>query len=239
MTVWRSFGTRVIGPAHIDTGSPNQDAWIGFHHVWGDGIAVSDGLGSKPLSDFGSRVACFAVSRAVHSCRNDLLFNQSNLADRIKTKWLALIAPLDPRDCAATCLLALRRNDGFITMGMLGDGLAAAVKADGSVVSLADDKTEGFSNITVALSPNVTSSDWRWLSMTEDECHSIMLCTDGISDDLSDVDGFVRGFSDAYRYLSSVSAARRVREALTKWPTPKHSDDKTIACLFREESADE
>ncbi len=239
MNIWRSFGASVIGPGHIAAGSPNQDAWVGFHHVWGDGIAVSDGLGSKPLSDFGSRAACLAVARAVHACRNIALLNQPNLADRIKSKWLALIAPLDPRDCAATCLLAFRRNDGLVSLGMLGDGLAAAVKADGSVMSLADDKSEGFSNITVALSPNVNSNDWRWLSIPEDECHSIVLCTDGVSDDLSDVDGFVKGLSEAHRDLSSVSAARRVREALTKWPTPKHSDDKTIACLFREEVADE
>jgi serine/threonine protein phosphatase PrpC len=239
MTIWRSFGASVIGPGHIASGSPNQDAWMGFHHVWGDGIAVSDGLGSKPLSDFGSHAACLAVARAVHACRNIPVVNQPILTDMIKSKWLALLAPLNPGDCAATCLLAFRRQDGFVSLGLLGDGLAAAVKADGSIVSLADDKSEGFSNITVALSPQVTSSDWRWLSMPEDECQSILLCTDGVSDDLSDVDGFVKGLSDAHRDLSSVSAARRVRETLANWPTPKHSDDKTIACLFRKEVEDE
>ena len=61
-------------------------------------------------------------------------------------------------------------NDGVVRMGMLGDGLAAAVKADGSVASLSDDKSEGFSNITAALSPHVTAKDWRWLSMPEDDC---------------------------------------------------------------------
>ena len=239
MTAWRSFGASVIGPGHIAAGKPNQDAWAAFHHVWGDGIVVSDGLGSKPFADFGSRAACLAVVRAVYACRGKAEVNHAVLSDRIKCRWLSLLAPLAPRDCAATCLFASRMKDGVIRIGMLGDGLATAVKADGSVVSLADDKSEGFSNITAALSTNVRENDWRWLSIPEDECESLVLCTDGVSDDLSDVNGFVKEFSHAHRSLSSASAARSAREAMEKWPTPKHSDDKTIACLFREEVADE
>jgi len=239
MTAWRSFGVSVIGPGHITAGKPNQDAWAAYHHVWGDGIAVSDGLGSKSFSDFGSRAACLAVARAVHACRGKVELDHALLSEGIKSEWLSLIAPLDPRDCAATCLFAFCMDDKVVRMGRLGDGLGAIVKTDGSIELLSDDKSDGFSNITAALSPNVKENDWHWLSRPEDECQSIVLCTDGVSDDLSDVNGFVRQFSDAHRVFSSVSAARRAREALEKWPTPKHSDDKTIACLFREEVVDE
>ena len=239
MIVWRSFGASVIGPGHVSTGMPNQDAWASFHHTWGDGIVVSDGLGSKPLSDFGSRAACLAAARAVHSLRGAPEMDRSVLSDRIKSKWISLLAPLTPRDCAATCLFAFRLNDGVVHMGMLGDGLLAVVKSDGTVESLTDDKSEGFSNMTAALSPDVTAGDWRWLSIPEEDCQSIVLCTDGVSDDLSDPTGFVKAFCEAHRSLASVSAARRARKALEKWPTPKHSDDKTIACMFREEVADE
>lgn len=239
MTVWKSFGASAIGPGHIAAGIPNQDAWLAFHHLWGDGIVVSDGLGSKPFSDFGSRAACLAVARAAHACRGKTAMDQALLSDRIKSRWLSLVMPLDARDCAATCVFAFRINDGRIRMGMLGDGLAAVVKPDGAVLTLSDDKSEGFSNITAALSTNTTVKDWRWLSLTEADCHAIVLCTDGVADDLSDVNGFVKGFADTHCRLSSVSAGRRVREALANWPTPKHSDDKTIACLFREEVADE
>jgi serine/threonine protein phosphatase PrpC len=239
MTAWRSFGASVIGPGHVATGKPNQDAWAAFHRVWGDGIVVSDGLGSKPFSDFGSHAACLAVACAVHACHGKTGIGNAFLADQIKKNWLSLITPLEPRDCAATCLFAFRMNDGMLRMGMLGDGLAAAVKTDGSVVSLSDDKTEGFSNITTALSPNMTENDWQWLSLPEKDCKSIVLCTDGVSDDLKDPDGFVKEFAGAHRDLSSLSAARRASEMLENWLTPKHSDDKTIACIFREEEADE
>ena len=126
-----------------------------------------------------------------------------------------------------------------IRLGMLGDGLAAAVKADGSIVSLSEDKSQGFSNITVALSPNASAKDWRHLSLPEEECIAVVLCTDGVADDLENVDGFVKGFIEAHRALAAVSANRHVREMLENWPTPKHSDDKTIACLCREEVTDE
>jgi serine/threonine protein phosphatase PrpC len=239
MIVWRSFGASVIGPGHVAAGMPNQDAWASFHHVWGDGIVVSDGLGTKPFSNFGSHAACLAAARAVRSCSRTPNKDRSALSDQIKSEWISLLAPLPPRDCAATCLFAFRLNDGVVHMGMLGDGLLAAVRADGTVASLSDDKSEGFSNITAALSPDVTAEDWRWLSIPEEDCQSIVLYTDGVSDDLSDANGFVKAFYEAHRDLSSVSASRRTREALEKWPTPKHSDDKTIACLFREEVVDE
>lgn len=236
---WNSFGASVVGPGHIATGKPNQDAWLAFHYDWGDGIVVSDGLGSKPFSDFGSHAACLAVARTIHDCRgkapNDYVF----ISDKIKNKWLSLICPLDPCDCASTCLFAFRINDGMVYMGMLGDGLAAALKKDGSVVTLSEDKSEGFSNITAALSVHLAEKDWRWLSIPEGECKSIILCTDGVADDLADVNGFVKEFFDAHRNLSAVSAARCAREMLENWPTPKHTDDKTIACLFHDEVANE
>ena len=238
MTVWRSFGASVIGPSHITSGKPNQDTFATFHHTWGDGIVVSDGLGSKPFSDFGSEAACRAVVIAAKSFSGSNEMGPTYLSEMIKDTWLSLITPLDFRDCAATCLFAFRLSDGNLHLGMLGDGLAAVLKTDTSVISLSENKTEGFSNITTALSSHVTLNDWQWLSISEDDCMSVVLCTDGVADDLTDIDGFIKEFVASHHDLSSASAARRTREILNKWPTPKHSDDKTIACLFREEVID-
>ena len=177
MIIWNSFGASVIGPDHITAGKPNQDAWIAFHRIWGDGIVVADGLGSKPFSNFGSNAACRAVAQAVNACRGNGVMDHALVSDRIRKTWLSLIKPLDASECASTCLFAFRINDGMVHMGMLGDGLAAAVKTDGSVASLSDDKSEGFSNITAALSANLLANDWRWLSVPEGDCESIILCT--------------------------------------------------------------
>jgi len=238
MVNWKSFGASVRGPGHIASGTPNQDSWAACHYDWGDGIIVSDGLGSKPFSDIGSEKACLAVTYAAHACHKHA-FDKALLTNHIKDKWLSLVAPLDPRDCAATCLFAFRFGDGVIHLGALGDGLAAAVKADGSVVSLSEDKSEGFSNITAALTPNASPKDWLHLSFQEEECAAVLLCTDGVADDLEHVDEFVKGYIEAHRALATVSANRHTRAMLENWPTPKHRDDKTIACLCRKKVADE
>lgn len=239
MTLWKSFGASVRGPSHIAKGLPNQDAWAVFHYAWGDGIVVSDGVGSKPFSNFGSQAACFSVELAARTCCvNGRMESSSSLFSSLQANWLRLIAPLEPRDCAATCLFVLR-IEGAIHLGMLGDGLAAVVMRDGAVVSLSENKTPGFSNITTALSSNVSAKDWQYLSLQEDLCMGIFLCTDGVADDLDNADGFVAGFIEAHRTLASVSANRRIHKMLENWPTPKHSDDKTIACLCREEIGNE
>ncbi|PIY00885.1 MAG: protein phosphatase 2C domain-containing protein [Hydrogenophilales bacterium CG_4_10_14_3_um_filter_58_23] len=235
MTLWKSFGASVRGPGHVATGKPNQDAWASFHYAWGDGIVISDGLGSKPFSDVGSAAVCRAVVFSANACRDITEIDHNSLSNCIKTNWLSFITPLEPRDCAATCLFALRLGDGAIHLGMLGDGLAAAVKANGTIVQLSEDKSQGFSNITAALSPNTSPKDWRYLLLAEEECAAVLLCTDGVADDLDNIEGFVKGFIEAHRSLAAVSANRHVREMLENWPTPKHSDDKTIVCLCRED----
>jgi len=242
VTLWNSFGASVRGPGHIAQGLANQDAWMPFHHAWGDGIVVSDGVGSKPFSNFGSEAACLAVTYAALACRvkadmSNAQIEWDFLFEKIRTNWLSIIGPLEPRDCSATCLFAVRVGDGLIHFGMLGDGLVAALKADGSVTSLSEDKAHGFSNTTTALSANVSRKDWQYISLREEECIGVLLCTDGVADDLDDVEGFVTGFFDGYRSLAALSASRHAREMLEKWPTPKHSDDKTLACLRREEFA--
>lgn len=239
MILWKSFGASVVGPGHIAAGKSNQDAWASCHSIRGDYIAVSDGLGSKPFSNLGSKVACFAVERAFHASCEQPDLSAIHLSKLIKTHWLSSITPLEPRDCAATCLFAMRLARGVVQVGMLGDGLTAVLKVDGTVILLCEDKTEGFSNVTSALTEKTSPEDWRLLSLQEEECEAVLLCSDGISDDLENIEPFVKAFIESHRDLSTASANRQSRKMLDNWPTPKHSDDKTIACLCREEVADE
>jgi len=240
MTLWKSFGASVPGPGHIREGKPNQDAWAAFHYTWSDGVIASDGLGSKIFSDFGSNAACRAVACAVYSCRYKTEIDQTFLFDKIKSNWLSFIAPLEPRDCSATCLFAFRFSDGLIRTGMIGDGLIAVLKNDDTVLPISEDKTNGFSNITSALSIKTTGKEWHFLPpLQEDLCRAILLCTDGVSDDLTDIDRFTRDFITHAIDSSCVCASRNARIMLEDWPVPRHSDDKTIACLFRREAEDE
>lgn len=241
---WKGFGASVRGPGHITTSMPNQDAGLYFNQLWGLGLVVSDGVGSKPFSNFGSQAVCRAVASAALASYRKQEINRDFLLEQIKVNWLSLLKPLNPRDCSATCLFALRLNDEMIHLGMLGDGLVAVLKTDGKILQIKENKEQGFSNTTQALSQNVAIKDWQYLSLPEAECNAILLCTDGVADDLVDgngldsTDGFVVELLEAYRPLAATTASRYARDMLNNWPTPKHSDDKTLACLYREEVID-
>lgn len=237
--VWKSFGVSMIGPGHIKNGIPNQDYFMDKHSKNFDCIVVSDGVGSCVRSDRGSQVACRAVIDTVFALNiEDSLSSIDLFVDQIKKNFLEGIAPFPSKECSATCLWAIHLA-GKIVLGMLGDGLAACLLKDGTVVSLADDKTEGFSNLVSALSEKVTPENWRHIEIPEEQCRAILLCTDGISDDLEDVNGFVCGFLETCINKANETNIRNTRDMLLNWPVPKHSDDKTIACLYPVEVTDE
>ena len=162
-----------------------------------------------------------------------------NLVTDIVTQWLSLTIPLDSKEAAATCLFAVRLDDGVVRVGVLGDGCAVVVKNDGDLLVLAEDKKKSFSNITIALSTETQDKHWMLSEIPELECKAVVLCTDGVSDDIEDLEGFIHGLVASNQGLSRVTASRRLFKMIDGWPVPKHSDDKTIACLFQNELLDD
>ena len=233
---WTAFGASVIGPGHIAAGLPNQDAWAAFRGPVLEGLVVADGLGSKPQAGVGSRAACQAVERACRAA-NDI-DGLDALLDGIRDEWLDLLGEVSPDDASTTCLFACLTGDGEFHLGALGDGCAAVARTDGTVVTLMDDKSDSFSNQTASLSPDTSAADWRRLEMSAAGVHAIVLLTDGVADDVEDIDGFVGGLVGALAPLPGEVAARELSDILTAWPVPKHSDDKTIACLIRNGDGD-
>ena len=73
------------------------------------------------------------------------------------------------------------------------------------------------------------------MEAAESKCKAILLFTDGISDDIVDTEGFARSFVDYCCSLPVSATTVEVMSMLSDWPTPKHSDDKTIACLFKKD----
>ncbi|MBR0404552.1 MAG: protein phosphatase 2C domain-containing protein [Eggerthellaceae bacterium] len=242
MAYWTSFGASVIGPGHLSTRTPNQDSWSAFHRSFCDGIVVSDGVGSKGFSHFGSAAACMAVERAAFS----MWINESDALDEdflddVRDYWIEHIAPLEPRSAAATCLFGIIFNS-MVWIGLLGDGCAAVIRKDGRVTILSDDKTGSFSNVAEPLSATVSADKWKLACIPESECEAVVLCTDGVSDDIVGDDnlrGFLKGFVESSSEMATISATKAATEMLENWPTPKHTDDKTIACLLKNEVEDE
>ena len=64
----------------------------------------------------------------------------------------------------------------------------------------------------------------------------VLLMTDGVSDDLAapSLDGFTQVIHRQIQQRSRRQARRWLTHELTHWATPLHSDDKTVAVVFRE-----
>jgi len=233
---WVSIGASVPGPAHLWAGTPCQDAWLPFSYHGGIGIAVADGLGSKSMSGFGSRTACRAVAATISAWATKTPSHDavSEIPALILENWLTLVQPFDSRDAATTCLYAFRAHTGMLHLGVLGDGCAAVVSTDRSVQLLMATKDDGFANFTDALAPNTQTWQWNLAAVSESEVTAIVLCTDGIADDLVDAPGFMLELADVITANPGLIATSVLFEMLKNWPVPKHRDDKTIACLYRE-----
>src|SRR5579862_1410929 len=120
---WKTSGASVIGPAHRANGQPNQDAWRRFIGPFGTGIVVCDGLGSKPYSDKGARLACKAVAQAVRIWAKEQAPDE-HLLRLIHNLWNMKVNSLGARDCATTCLFAIALRSGDMLVAQLGDGIA-------------------------------------------------------------------------------------------------------------------
>ena len=237
MVNWKMFGVSVIGPGHVRAGFPNQDAFAASESSQHDCLVVSDGVGSAARSDIGSRMVCAAVREAMERLVSDgRSFDAATFVMDVKDGFLRKISPMTSRECAATCLFAMR-HAGCLSVGLLGDGVVAVQKSDGAMEILCDDKAGSFSNMVAALSEETRPEEWKTLVLPESACRAVVLCTDGVGDDLKDVSGFMSGLVGEYATKDVSASVREIRSMLENWPTPKHTDDKTIACMFRKEAS--
>lgn len=234
-SIWNSWGASMIGPLHIKNGLPNQDSWLARKYKRGNVVVVSDGLGSKPHSDHGSKAACLAVLEAAKSYQSNQQANIADILRLIHANWLVKVAPLSPSDCSATCLFAIHIG-GKITLGRIGDGMIAVCgeSAKDNLI-LSDNKADSFSNYTYSLHHEFRPDQWETTTVECSRCKAIVLCTDGISDDLLPEKQmfFAQELYSSYMDLAPAKRKMDLRRWLNDWPVPRHSDDKTIACLFK------
>jgi len=232
---WASWGASVIGPSHLRLGLPNQDAWSAWHYCWGDVAVVSDGLGSCEHSQVGSRAACRAVSEAARFCQRHCRESHVDMTHLIQELWQMMITPFSPAQCSATCMFVVNVSDAEVHLGQLGDGMLAACRSDGGIDLLVEEKDDSFSNITVGLGSSYASDQWRTLTLPQADYCAFVLCTDGVSDDLlpEGLSAFAGEVQRHYRQMPGRQRSRDLRRWLRDWPVPGHTDDKTIACLYR------
>jgi len=143
------------------------------------------------------------------------------------------VFPYNKADCATTCLFAVVGPDGRLHVAQLGDGLALLVSED-SVVQVGRER-DGFTNETTGLGVARHLSEWDTLETDASQITSVLLASDGIADDLdgSTLWGFADFVLHTYTELPPTERWRRLSADLRAWPTPYHSDDKTLALMWR------
>jgi serine/threonine protein phosphatase PrpC len=233
---WLRCGVSVRGPAHVGKDLPNQDAWQGFHGGYGTGIVVSDGLGSRPHSDLGAKAACQAVSQAVRIWSSETTATDEHLLRLIHNLWNMKVNAWGGDDCAATCLFALAQPSGDVLIAQLGDGLAL-IRTGESDLQVVTPEREGFANETTGLGLAQNVREWNLRRFPAPQHPFVMLATDGVADDLENVGEFVEYWKEKVENVSPTTRTARLRSLLVNWPTPHHSDDKTLALMWNQQAS--
>lgn len=226
-------GCSVIGPAHLQDNTPNQDAVLvhGVRKGWC--VAVCDGLGSRTLSHLGARLAAHLVRSTVREWGGA---EPSPLAisQQIQQQWINMLGK-NYSSYETTCLWAWADAQGQVKASQVGDGLLL-VRSNGRFLVITPQRG-GFGNQTQTLSQAI-EGDWSTIECTLTKAgDGVLLMTDGISDDV--LPEHLEAFFEAIYQKSKNRNKRRCKRWLTQelidWSTPKHGDDKSIAGIFKVE----
>ena len=228
-----AVGTSVVGPSHAEAGEPCQDACgvRGWRGGWI--VCVADGLGSRSQSGKGARYAV-RVAMQVLWHEPDHQQEMRELATRIYRGWLRAMGPDRADDAATTLLIAACTAQGHVRTWQLGDGMVL-IRSQGQVRMLTPPRS-GFGNETRAMGIDRAWSSWSThefaLSQPGDQ---VILMTDGVADDLDErsLHAFPRALHRHISGLSRRRARRWLTHELTHWGTPGHSDDKSLALIFK------
>lgn len=222
----QSVKVSVIGPVHVHSNTPNQDAVMISKVPTGWVACVCDGMGSRKNSDIGSRLACEVVSKVVK--KSVFTISDKELIKLVYQTWLDSLEATKPNDAITTCLFAWLSHYGEVRTFQLGDGLILPYSKIQS-----DKNGDGFGNETTGLGKSKYFSDWITDKYHLGNNTFIALMTDGISEDLQN--GAETDFVLEIINQSKAKSARQfkfwLKNELKNWATPYHTDDKSLAIL--------
>lgn len=214
----------------------NQDYFISKAYSKGHIIVVSDGMGSKKMSQYGSEAICESVYEFIST--SNLNINAISFKDvlyRCYELWKKKLYK-DERDineCYAT-LLVILVMDHQIKAARLGDGFIS-VYVDDEVHCLFDEKEDCFSNETDCLSESFDRNKLEVLELKFDKFHGALACTDGVEIGImqeKDIKSFSKEFIEEYSKLEEDEINKDIQSWLSEWTG---SDDKTLAYMLEGE----
>lgn len=220
----------VLGDLHIKSGTPNQDSYLVKRFKFGTLLVVSDGMGSHPHADMGSKAVCRSVSRAIQLWQEYHCDDIRLLVPILHSLWGLDVYPYRQNECGATCLFAFLRNDKKLYLGQLGDG--RIFYSIGKEFYLLKNKEDEFANLTVGINNIRSYKDWS-LAVCDAAEKSVKVClmTDGVSETLveSRCDEFVRLLWKRVSEKSSKCESNNMISGLLKnWNPANAGDDRTL-----------
>jgi hypothetical protein len=212
----------------------NQDSFLSKPYKDGYIMVVSDGMGSKSLSHFGSKCICESVYDVVSNYTFDLdVISFKDIIYACHEEWKKRLSDYDIKQCYATLLVAVIREK-TIKAARLGDGFLA-IYADGKVTCLYDKKENYFANETDCLKEELDREKIEIVEIEYSKFHGAVSCTDGVEIGTmqeEDITGFTQEFVEEYSYKEKDEVIEEIESWLKDWPG---MDDKTLAFVMEGE----
>lgn len=226
---------RKTGLRHIRMFQPGQDNSKSKLVNGNAIIAVADGHGNQMhhMSETGSLLACESAIEVLQGVSSTLYTDavyRRRLSNHIAERWREKVLDDFRKRCnpqikpasekhvysiyGSTLIWAVSDNNNVI-IGQIGDGAAIAVRKDGSLLLPLGSPI--CSDITDSLCCNNADDLFRTASIPSADLDSVILCTDGLTNHFSELDGF-------YSYIKQT--------AYSPNPSlPETGDDSAIATL--------
>lgn len=216
----------VIGPGHLLSGQPNQDAVLVKSVPTGWLAVVCDGMGSKPHADLGSKLACRSAFNIIKNVK--FTIESKDLITLIYQQWLSSLGKVKANDAVTTCLICWLSHQGELRTFQLGDGLIINSKKE-----LEHTNSNDFGNITTGLGKSKKFSDWQVTEQQMGKGDVIALMTDGISEDINQGAEmeFVNAIAKSIKVKSIRQSKTWLKNEFKTWATPNHTDDKSLVLL--------
>lgn len=225
-----SGGISIMGSYH----DVNQDSYLCKPYKDGYVMVVSDGMGSKSLSHFGSKCICESVYDVVSNYTFDLdVISFKDIIYVCHDEWKKRLSDYEIKQCYATLLVAVIRKNK-ISAARLGDGFLA-VYTDGKVTCLYDKKENYFANETDCLKEELDREKVEIVEIEYSEFQGAVSCTDGVEIGTmqeEDISNFTREFVDEYSNQDRDEVIAEIETWLKDWPG---MDDKTLAFVMEGE----
>lgn len=185
----------LVGQKHVHRGIPCEDASLAVSANGVSVVCIADGAGSKQYTHarFGSQ-ACVKTITDLLIKHFDAIYNENREAASrsliiasIHVKFAELMREhkLKSIEQLSCTLLFAAVKDRRMIIGHIGDGLTVKVTSSGvSPVTMPQNGTNASS--TYFVTANHAADYLRLVKTTTDDCHAIVLMTDGVQDAVYD-----------------------------------------------------